>query len=127
MAFARGTYALGICDRCWFRCKYLEMRKELTGLKGCEECYEPKHPQLTPPRHIVDPEALYEPRPEKSLPLSQLGTVRTFGANNTSAEGTAIGKHTTDVNDPIGIVFGSTSGEPLEMTGNVGTVTVSTT
>tara|TARA_R110002020_G_scaffold3547_3_gene15867 strand:- start:1030 stop:1413 length:384 start_codon:yes stop_codon:yes gene_type:complete len=127
MAFARGKYALGICDRCGFSCKYLEMSKEWTGLKVCQECYEPKHPQLTPPRHISDPEALQDPRPEVSLPQSQLGVVQTFGTNNVSAQGTSIGKHTTDINDPIGVAFGSTSGEPLNMTGTTGTVTVTTT
>ena len=46
MAFAVGKHALAHCDRCGFRYKLLELRKEWNGLKTCPECYDPKHPQL---------------------------------------------------------------------------------
>ena len=32
----------------------------------CPECYEPKHPQLDPPYHPPDPEALQDPRVESN-------------------------------------------------------------
>lgn len=64
MAFANGKNALGICDRCGFRFKLLQLKKEWTGFKVCPQCFEPKHPQLEPKRHIGEAIALREPRPE---------------------------------------------------------------
>lgn len=43
-----------ICDRCGFKFKARQLRKEWTGLmvcdgKGTNECWEPRHPQETRP------------------------------------------------------------------------------
>ena len=65
-AYAAGKYALGLCDRCGQQYMLNELRKEWTGAKTCPECYEPKHPQLEPLRHVSDAEALKEPRPSPS-------------------------------------------------------------
>jgi PHP family Zn ribbon phosphoesterase len=64
MAYAKGKYALGICDRCSFEFKLLQLKKEWTGFKVCDDCYEPKHPQLEPKRNVSDAIALQDPRPE---------------------------------------------------------------
>ena len=64
MAYAKGKYAIGICDRCGFEFKLLQLKKEWTGFKVCDDCYEPKHPQLEPKRNVSDAIALLEPRPE---------------------------------------------------------------
>ncbi len=63
MAYATGKYAIAQCDRCAFEYPLNQLKKEWNGLKTCPECYEPKHPQLEPLPHVMDPEALYEPRP----------------------------------------------------------------
>lgn len=34
-----------ICDRCGFRFKSTQLRKEWQGLMVCKECWEPRHPQ----------------------------------------------------------------------------------
>jgi hypothetical protein len=47
-----------------------ELKKEWTGFKVCQECYEPKHPQLEPKRGINEPIAVYEPRPEKAATVT---------------------------------------------------------
>jgi hypothetical protein len=62
MTYAVGKFAVAHCDRCGFKYKLLELRKEWTGLKVCDSCFEPKHPQLGPFNHIADPEAIYDPR-----------------------------------------------------------------
>jgi hypothetical protein len=62
--YATGKYSLAICDQCGQRFPYSELKKEWTGFKVCQECYEPKHPQLEPKRGINEPIAIYEPRPE---------------------------------------------------------------
>lgn len=122
MAFAVGKYAYGVCDRCGFRVKYLQMRMEWTGFKVCPECFEPKHPQLDPPHHVSDPEGLRQARPEVPLPQAQLGLVRTTGPSNTTDSGRNIGGQSLGIVDPIGTDFIGVSG-----ISSVGTVTVTTT
>jgi len=122
MAFALGKYAFGVCDRCGFRVKYLDMKTEWTGFKVCPECFEPKHPQLDPPHHVSDPEALRQARPEVDLPQAQLGLVRTTGPSNTTDSGRNVGGQPLGVVDPIGTDF-----EGVSATGSVGSVTVTTT
>ena len=69
MSYASGKNAYGISDRSGFRYKLNEMRREWTGaLVGPDE-YEPKHPQLRPPRAGPDPQALRNPRPDRTEPL----------------------------------------------------------
>lgn len=69
MAYASGKNAYGISDRSGFRYKLNEMKREWTGaLVGPDE-YEPKHPQLRPPRAGPDPQALRNPRPDRTEPL----------------------------------------------------------
>jgi hypothetical protein len=70
MAFAVGKYSRAICDRCGFEYKYLELKEEWNGLLVCEECYEPKHPQLEPTYASADAEALQNPRPQASLSMT---------------------------------------------------------
>tara|TARA_R110000744_G_scaffold31183_1_gene73492 strand:+ start:1047 stop:1409 length:363 start_codon:yes stop_codon:yes gene_type:complete len=119
MAYASGKHALGICDRCGWQCRYLEMKKEWTGLKVCEECYEPKHPQLFPTK-VSDSETLFEPRPEVRLPRSQLGVVTT--ENPSSAVIALTGTNAMDsTDDPIGSKF-----EGEKSSGELGNLTVST-
>jgi hypothetical protein len=69
MSYASGKNAYGISDRSGFRYRLKEMKREWTGaLVGPDE-YEPKHPQLRPPKAGPDPQALRNPRPDKSEPL----------------------------------------------------------
>lgn len=69
MAYAAGTHALAICDRCGQRYKYDQLRLEWQGLKTCTSCWEEKHPQLGPFKVPPEPQALYKPRPEIDLPV----------------------------------------------------------
>ena len=110
MAFASGTHAIAICDRCGFQYKYSALKEEWTGFRVCNECFEPKHPQLEPPRHVSDPEGLRFPRPSRSpRTVAGEGVVRTIDANQMMSI----------TGDPIGSTFSTD-----EMTGSVGTVTV---
>jgi len=68
--YASGKFAIALCDQCGQRFKLSELIKEWTGFKVCDECYEPKHPQLEPKRNITEPQALYQPRPEKRMALT---------------------------------------------------------
>ena len=69
MAFASDKNAFGISDRSGFRYRLKDMKREWTGaLVGPDE-YEPKHPQLFPPKPGPDPQALRNPRPDRREPL----------------------------------------------------------
>lgn len=85
-----GRWALGICDICSFRCKYLDLRMEPisaygapsnrpSGLKACPKCYDPPHAQSFLPiavrQHGSDAEQLRQPRPDvfpKAFPITYL-------------------------------------------------------
>ena len=67
MAYASGKNAWGISDRSGRRYRLREMKVEWTGAKVGPDEYEPKHPQLFPPKAYPDPQALRNPRPESDL------------------------------------------------------------
>ncbi len=110
MAYASGQYAYFICDTVGFRYPYKEARGNWENFKTCQECYEPKHPQLDPPVISADAEVLWKPRPDVSLPKSQLGVIITTNA----------GSGMTFESDPIGTKF-----DGLGATSGLGSVTVS--
>jgi hypothetical protein len=68
MAYAIAKKALGICDRCGFTYKLQDLQYEIedqtrNGLKVCNSCLDPDHPQLQVGKlNTADPQALYEPR-----------------------------------------------------------------
>lgn len=90
MAYAKGTYALGICDRCGATFKLNELRYEVvlrkrTGLRVCSDCNDPDHPQLFTHelRVLDDPKPLKDPRPDYS-------NGRTFFGDTTTIRLTAL-------------------------------------
>ena len=107
MAFASGKDAYGISDRSGFRYRLRDMAKEWNGaLVGTDE-FEPKHPQLSPPRIGPDPQALRNPRPEQDL--EEQRNIQ-YGFN------------------PVGFnsILGLTPPSNLESVGGIGTATVTT-
>ena len=69
MSYASGKNAFGISDRSGFRYRLKEMKREWTGaLVGPDE-YEPKHSQLRTLKPGPDPQALRNPRPDRTEPL----------------------------------------------------------
>ena len=70
--YASGKYAIAECDRCGFRYKLKELKKEvvkthLFNIKVCPSCWNPDQPQLQLGLYPVnDPQALREPRPDVS-------------------------------------------------------------
>ena len=68
--FALGKFALGISDRSGFQYKLNDMKLEWTGLLVGPDEWEKKQPQLDPRRHVTDPQALKDPRPNSPMVLS---------------------------------------------------------
>ena len=94
MKYASGKYARAICDRCGFEFPYISLQKEWNGLKVCTDCFEPKHPQLEPPPPPFEPEALYDPRPDRAEGLDIFVGQKTFPVlSNASTHAiTSVGK-----------------------------------
>lgn len=68
-AYASGSMSWAICDRCGFRYKYTELKREWQGLRTCNECWSIKHPQLDPIYPPTEPQALLNPRPDRYEPM----------------------------------------------------------
>jgi NAD-dependent SIR2 family protein deacetylase len=68
--FTTGKHALAICDRCGQQYKFHQLKQEWNGLKTCPECFETKHPQLTPSYHSGDAQALPWTRPARQEPMT---------------------------------------------------------
>ena len=103
MAYATGKKALAICDRCGFRYRLHQLKKEWNGLKTCPTCFEQKHPQLEPHTSPSDAQALFQPRPDTDKEVGQGFVI----SNNDN------------------IISRTIPG--YQMTGSVGTVTITTT
>ena len=125
--FASGKWAIAQCDRCDGRYKLKQLRREIIKTKNyellvCPECWDPDHPQLQLGMYPVDdPQALRNPRKDT--------TYYTSGAtvNGTLGEGSRVIQWGWN---PVGgarLFDDALTPNYLVATGNVGTITVSTT
>ena len=125
MKYATGKYALALCDRCGQQYDYVVLRKEWNNLRVCPDCYEEKHPQLEPDPPPYEPQALFEPRPDRKESLEILVGQKTFPLiSNVSTQGIgAVGIVTT-----TDVAFDSTTANVSGVLGEsaVGTVTIDT-
>jgi hypothetical protein len=62
--FAKGKKSQAISDRSGFKVPYTQLKTTWDNLRVEPEEWEVKHPRLTPPKNIVDPTALLNPRPD---------------------------------------------------------------
>ena len=69
-SFSQGRYALAISDRSGLAFPYNEMVREWNGSLVHISEYEAKQPQLTPAPVGSDPQALYNPRPQRASVVS---------------------------------------------------------
>ena len=76
--FASGKNAIAECDRCGFRFKLTELKKEtvkgnIINILVCQTCWTPDQPQLMLGTYPVDdPQGLHNPRPDRSYVVSGL-------------------------------------------------------
>jgi hypothetical protein len=61
---ASGKYAYLIDDRSGRKIRYKDARTEWNGLRVYKKDWEPKHPQLTPPKLGPEATSLDNPRPD---------------------------------------------------------------
>ena len=60
--YAKGKKSYAISDRGGQRVRYTQLKTTWDGLRVAPDEWEPKHPQLTPVRNVIDAEQLYKPR-----------------------------------------------------------------
>ena len=145
MAYASGKNAWGISDRSGRRYRLREMKVEWTGAKVGPDEFEPKHPQLYPPKAYPDPQALRNPRPDTKetvqayvgVPLvenpnltslrgvGQVGTVLVNAIEDASVSLTGVGV-TGDVGEATTVQGTSVSTTGVSAATSVGTATVPT-
>ena len=88
--FASGKNSIAECDRCGFRFKLKALRKEVIKTKTynllvCPQCWDPDHPQLLLGMYPVDdPQAVREPRRDKSYYQSGLSGLQISNTNSTA-------------------------------------------
>jgi hypothetical protein len=138
--FSSGKNAIAECDRCGFRFKLHELRKEIIKTKNynllvCRTCWDPDQPQLQLGMYPVDdPQGVRDPRPDLSYYQSG-NTGLQIALTNSSAQNAAglpsEGSRTYQWGwNPVG---GSSSFDDaltpnyLVLNVEVGTVTVATT
>ena len=74
--FSSGKNSIAECDRCGFRYKLTELRKEVIKTKTynllvCPSCWDPDQPQLSLGMYPVDdPQGVRDPRPDISYQQS---------------------------------------------------------
>jgi hypothetical protein len=78
--FASGKNAIAICDRCGFRFKLKELKREILKTKTrsdlvCPSCFDPDQPQLQLGMYPVDdPQALRNPRRDTTYVTAGVNT-----------------------------------------------------
>ena len=92
--FAAGKHAISECDRCGQRFKLKVLKTEIIKTKKydllvCPECWDPDHPQLQLGMWPVDdPQALRNPRPDRSYVVSGTSGLQTDVNGGTTQSGT---------------------------------------
>ena len=113
--YASAKYSIAECDRCGFQFKLKELKDLFiktiqTNIKVCKECWEPDHPQNMQGMYPVDdPQAVKNPRPDRNL---------------TEQRDYQYGWNPVGLNNYLGL---EGLENDLESTGQVGSVTVTTT
>ena len=74
---AKGARSKAISDQSGFKIPYTSLKTQWDGLRVEPSEFDPKHPQLTPTKNIVDATALFNPRPDNDDDL----TIFTVGYN----------------------------------------------
>lgn len=61
---AKGKKSVAIGDISGFKIPYKELKTTWEGFRVEPEDFDPKHPQLTPAKNVIDATALFKPRPD---------------------------------------------------------------
>ena len=76
--YAKGKRSYGMSDRGGHRVRYTQLKTTWDGLRVSPDEWEPKHPQLTPPKNVIDATALFKPRPSSDAENVTIFIAHTF-------------------------------------------------
>jgi hypothetical protein len=138
--FSSGKNSIAECDRCGFRFKLHQLRREVVKTKNyellvCGPCWDPDQPQLQLGMYPVDdPQGVRNPRPDRSYISSGTTGLQIINSNSTDilAQGFQ-GEGSRDIQwgwNPVGGARAYDDGltpNYLALVVEIGTVTVSTT
>ena len=138
--FSSGKNSIAECDRCGFRFKLKDLRREVVKTKNyellvCKPCWDPDHPQLQLGMYPVDdPQGVRNPRPDRSYVSSGTTGLQVITGNSTDllAQGFQ-GEGSRDIQWGWNPVGGSSLNDNgltpnyLALTVEIGTVTIVTT
>jgi hypothetical protein len=125
--FSSGKNSIAECDRCGFRFKLQDLRREVVKTKNyellvCGPCWDPDHPQLQLGMYPVDdPQGVRNPRPDRSYVASGLlpSGLQGEGSRNTQWGWNPVGG-SSFFDDPLTPNY-------LALNVEIGTVSISTT
>ena len=83
--YKEGTHN-AICDRCSFKYKADELKKEWTGLMVCSRCWEPRHPQEFLKGHKDEPQVPWSRPDTEDIDIEYVGDSSkevVYGTNST--------------------------------------------
>ena len=86
--YASNKYAMGISDRSGAAYRLRHMRKEWTGMLVGKDEWEAKQPQLTVVKTPPDPQALKDPRPDRTEPA--VTVLLPYNAFRSGSSGSAV-------------------------------------
>tara|TARA_R110000751_G_scaffold207183_1_gene311086 strand:+ start:538 stop:1149 length:612 start_codon:yes stop_codon:yes gene_type:complete len=67
---ASGKKSQAISDQSGFKIPYKDLKTTWEGYRVEPEEWEPKHPQLTPAKNVIDATALFQPRPDNDQEIT---------------------------------------------------------
>ena len=76
--YAKGKRSFGMSDRGGHRVPYTQLKTTWDGLRVAPDEWEAKHPQLTPPKNVIDATALFKPRPSSDAENVTIFIAHTF-------------------------------------------------
>jgi hypothetical protein len=59
----------GVCDRCAFKLRHAQLKKEWTGFLVCPDCWDPKPADLDPPVFYAEGLPIRDARPEPPVEI----------------------------------------------------------
>jgi len=124
---ASGKKSVAISDRSGFKIKYTDLKTTWDGLRVEPSEWEPKHPQLTPAKNVVDATALFQPRPDNDPENVEIyyGYAQNIFASKVERSQTGVGIKGQGAIGYLGIITdASKSVSGLVGTGAIGTFTL---
>ena len=139
---AKGKKSRAISDQSGFSVPYTSLKTTWEGIRVVPEEWEPKDPQLTPAKNVIDATALFQPRPDNDEEITAFYVGFNYdifldrnqrpnvGVSGPGSAGDVYIEFTEDISSGVGGT-GAVGTEALEMsideagvagTGNTGTV-----